>query len=251
MGLNAEISLKLLSFHRGISDEYQALLKFFNIYAYGFGYKLDLLKEVFPDIFVVDFSEGETVMTSRSLYEYHQMEPKETDLKRALQHISTLITREESKPIVLLHAKKDVLSEMDNLKIILVQHRELYLSFDELLQYQYVMRDLTTFTVEQKKRAGMSARIDEALNVYDCVGGLSKRIFRFVLKASASRAEFSLRDIFNREKKKLLIVNYSSFREALSAFIDSNILVEKSGVSKLNLNKKELAEIISIIDKSE
>ncbi|KAI5190089.1 hypothetical protein NEMIN01_0874 [Nematocida minor] len=249
MDMNADISQKLLSFHRDISDEYQSLIETFNIYAYGYGYKLDILKEVFQSVFVVDFSEGETVMTSRNLYEHFEMEPKETDLKRALQHISTLVRREDVKPIVLLNAKKDTLDKIENLKVILVQHRELYFSFDDLVQHNYVMRDVTTFIFEEKKRGGISTKIDEALNVYDCVGSLSKKIFRLTLKAAASRAEFSLREIFNKEKKRLLIINYSSFREALSAFIDSHILVERSGMAKLNLNKKELAEIIALMDK--
>ncbi|KAH9386180.1 origin recognition complex subunit 2 [Nematocida major] len=251
MDRNAEISQSLEAFHRSIADEYVELVKTFNVYAYGFGYKLGILKDVFSDIFVVDFSDGETVITSRNLYEYYCMEPKETDLKRALEHISKLVSRDTTKTVVLVNAKKDAIGKLENLRVVLVQHRELYMSFDDLLEFNYVMRDFTTFISEQKKSSGKSARVDEALNVYDCVGGLSKKIFRLIIKAAASRAEFSLRDIFNKEKKRLLIVQYNSFREALAPFVDSNVLLERSGVSKLNLTKKELAEVISLVEKDD
>ncbi|OAG29811.1 origin recognition complex subunit 2 [Nematocida sp. ERTm5] len=248
MDLNSTLSKKLLDFHRAISNEYHSLLEYFNLYIYGYGYKIDLVKELFPDIFIIDFQEGESVVTTRNLYEYYELEPVETELKQALRHINALLTREKAKPIAIMNLRKDVLDRTENLKMIVIQHRELYLSFDELLQYNFVMRDFTTFIAEEKKRPGISTRIDETLNVYDCVGVLSKKIFKLALKAAATRIEFSLRDIFNKEKKKLLIVNYSAFREALSAFIDSNILVEKNGVAKLTLTKKELSEIIGILD---
>lgn len=249
MDVNAEISKKLVSFHKEIEEEYNQLIETFNIYAYGYGYKLDVLKDIFPGIFVIDFLDAETVMASRSLYEHFSMEPRETDLKKALRHINSLIRRDSARPIAILNAKKDTLDKIENIKVVLIQHRELYFSLDDLAQYNYVMRDLTTFVFEERKRAGISVKIDETLNIYDCVGSLSRKIFRIILKAAASRAEFSLREIFNKEKKKLLIVNYSSFREALSGFIDSNLLIEKSGIAKLNLNKKELAELISVIEK--
>lgn len=249
MSSNAEISRKLEIFHKEVGEEYDWLLSTFNIYAYGYGYKLDVLRDIFPGIFVIDFLDVETVMTTRSLYEYFSMEPQETDIKKALRHINSLVRREETKPIVVLNGKKEIVDKIENIKMILIQHRELYFSLDDLVQHNYIMRDLSTFIFEERKRAGISVKIDETLNVYDCVGNLSRKIFRLVLKAAASRAEFSLREIFNKEKKKLLIVNYSSFREALSSFIDSYILVEKGGMAKLNLNKKELAEIISLIEK--
>ncbi|KAI5134719.1 origin recognition complex subunit 2 [Nematocida ausubeli] len=250
MDLNSTLSQKLLEFHRAIKDEYLSLIEVFNLYIYGYGYKIDILKEVFPDIFIIDFHESESVITTRNLYEHYSLEPVETELKHALHHINSLLTREKAKPIAIMNARKDSIEKIENLKIILIQHRELYLSFDDVLQYNFVMRDFTTFIAEEKKRPGISSRIDETLNVYDCVGTLSKKIFKLALKAAATRVEFSLRDIFNKEKKRLLIVNYSSFREALSAFIDSNILTEKSGVAKLTLTKRELSEILAILDKN-
>ncbi|EHY66491.1 hypothetical protein NERG_00131 [Nematocida ausubeli] len=106
MDLNSTLSQKLLEFHRAIKDEYLSLIEVFNLYIYGYGYKIDILKEVFPDIFIIDFHESESVITTRNLYEHYSLEPVETELKHALHHINSLLTREKCKAYCHYECKK-------------------------------------------------------------------------------------------------------------------------------------------------
>ncbi|KAI5188643.1 hypothetical protein NECID01_0256 [Nematocida sp. AWRm77] len=252
MDWNKEISTKLLEFHRGSAEEYRELIKDFNIYAYGYGYKVGLLKEIFPGALEVNMRDTEPIMCARSIYEYFGVPSKENDVKSALLHINSATVREESEKIVILcNARKDILDRMENVKIILVQSRGLGISHDEIIQENFVLRDLSTFIFESKTKSKISTKIDEIINVYDCVGPLSQKIFKLVLKTTASKAEFSLRDLFSKEKKKLLIVNYSAFRESLAGFFDAKILTETNGICKLHLPRKDLAEIIGLLDSEE
>ncbi|KAI5184365.1 origin recognition complex subunit 2 [Nematocida homosporus] len=252
MDWNREISQRLLLFHQGAIEEYRKLLNPFNLYVYGYGYKTDLLKEIFPDSIIVDFSEKDNVLISRDIYSHYNITPSECDLKPTLSDINQHIKRDKvEKVLILINARKDILEHITNFRVVLVQNRDLYISFDELLQYNFIMRDLTTFVFEVDKRPGLSSRIEEVFNIYDCVGPLSKTVFRLVLRRAASKAEFSLRDLFNKEKKKLLIVNYGTFRESLAGFFDAGILVETNNICRLNISKKDLSEILDIIDKTE
>ncbi|OAG29421.1 hypothetical protein NEDG_00554 [Nematocida displodere] len=252
MDWNAKISKKLLAFHQGSASEYCEILKTFNIYAYGHGNKLPLLKELFPTALIVDCKESDFMLVGRSIYEYFNVPPKDTEVKGIIQHVSTVVLdRPEEKMLILLNAKKDLLEVIHSLKVVLVQHREMYVSYNELIQSNFIFRDFSTFVLEEKEQAGKSSKVSEVFNIYDCVGPLSRKIFKLVLRAAASRAEFSLRDLFAKEKKKLLLVSFSSFREALSDFFDSKLLTETSSICKLHLTKRDLAEVIDIIEKTE
>lgn len=251
MDWNKEISERLLEFHRGCAEEYRELIKHFNLYVYGYGRKTELLKEIFPEGLEVDFRDEEVVMAARSIYEYYGITPKESGIKGALHHISREITRESTdKMILLFNAKKELLDRIPNIKTVLVQSRWLGFSHNELVKENYVLRDFSTFIFESKTKSKCSTKIDEIINVYDCVGPLSKKIFRLVLKTTASKAEFSLRELFSKEKRRLLLVSYTAFREALAGFFDAKILTETNGICKLHLPRKDLAEIIDLLDKT-
>lgn len=253
MEWSIEVSCKLLEFHKANIEEYRDLLQEFNLYIYGYGYKLDVLKEIFPQLLVVDFAEDESIIISREVYDFYGIEPKENEVKNALLHIKKHIKRPETdKVLVLINAKKEIALECaDSFRIILMYHRDITLSLNEMVEYNYIMRDFSTFVFRKSKNKGVEAtyRINEVLNVYDCIGPLGKRIFKLALRIAALKGEFSLRELYNKEKKKLLIVSYSTFQEALSGFFDAGILVESNGVCKVNLTKKELGNIIEIICK--
>ncbi|KAI5180359.1 hypothetical protein NEOKW01_0663 [Nematocida sp. AWRm80] len=248
---NSEVSSKLCLFHKENTEEYNSLLDRFNLYLYGYGYKIDMINEVFKDILIVDCLEEEQIVLSRNIYEYYGIEPVESELKSTLIHLDTLVTRENKKTLVLLYVKKDILEGIKNLRLVVLHHRELYISFDELVEYNYTLRDFSTFIAEREKRPEGSSKITEVFNVYDCIGPMSQKIFKCVLKAAASKAEFSLRNLFNKEKKKLLLVSFNSFREALLGFFDAGILIETNNICKLSIPKKDLIEILDIIDKTE
>jgi len=252
MDWNRKIAKKLLAFHRGAAQEYRSLLDSFNLYVYGYGCKRAILREIFPEALEVDFSspDGETPIT-HNLYEYFGRPPKATDTRTALLDINGKVPAREAseKTLVVYGARKEMLEGLSNLKIVLVQSKDQGISHGDIVAEGYIMRDLSTFVLESGEKTGVSSKIEEIINVYDCVGPISKKVFKMFLKAVASRAEYSLRDLFNREKKKLLMVNFSTFREALSPFFDSKIVQESKGICKVNLTKKELGETINWIER--
>ncbi|KAI5171336.1 hypothetical protein NEFER03_0695 [Nematocida sp. LUAm3] len=247
-----EISKRLMEHHRATEEEYKELIKCFNIYAYGYGRKKEILKEIFKDSLVIDFLEDEAII-SRELYEFFEVDPIETEVKQTLLDINRRIKEEHlDKILILFNCRKEVIIEYPlRMRCILVQHRELYISYNELIEKRFILRDFSTFIFEKQKKKGNTMRVSDVFNVYDCVGPLSKKVFRLLLKVAAKKVEFSLREIFSKEHKRLLLVSYDAFKEALIGFFDAEILIEKDGVCKINVTKKELADIIDIISKTE
>lgn len=236
------MSAALLSFHEGIKEEYNALLAVFNIIFYGYGDKREVLGSIFGTALIVDCRDDIAEIEDQ-IYSYYEI--SRVNRRDMLLQIGKTVGREDGRVLVLLnyHSSFISLNGSDNLKIIItIEGNCDKISLTDTLLNNFVFRDLTTLIKPSKHKVD---RNEKVLELYNCLGPRSKKAFKAVVE-EGTRQKVSLSKVFNREKRNLLIMSYSVFKELLIEFYDHKILKDCDGHVKISLNKKEL---LALLDK--
>lgn len=249
-----ELSVRLIQFHRETAEEYRSILKWFNLYIHGYGCKQKILDEIFPKAYKLDLRGGEIITANRMLYDYFSVPAKGYSLVHALTQINNCITGKESKILILYNATKEIIPYLGKIKTVIVHHKSLHLPYTEFLTRNFIMRDLTTLEPEAEETDRVTDRVEEVMNVYECVGPLSQRIFKILVGNAVRNQKMSLHSVFQAHKRSLLLVSFSAFRAALNDFFDGKIITEKeSGVQFLGLSLRGLKRVfgkLTVISKS-
>lgn len=246
-------SSRLLAFHRDNAREYNELLGYFNILFYGQGPKAGALSLVFPSALLVDCGAETRAQIDEKVREYYglSLETEGTrSVRSTLAEANALFaSREESAFIVVLMNYNPLslpLRGLPNLRIAVTMEQDFWkMAHEDLLEYNLVARDLTTCAGLRGKapRPGQGDKVAQAMSVYECAGPRAQKIFRLLAKESLAERDVSLRRLFEREKKRLLIVSYSVFRNSLVEFYDHGVVSDKSGLCRIKLAKRDLLQL--------
>lgn len=240
-----ELSARLLQFHRDTAEEYRNILKWFNLYIHGHGCKRKVLDEVFPKAYKLDLQDEEIITANRMMYEYFKVPALGFSTISALIQINKCITGSESKILIVYNATREIFPYLGRIKTVIVHHKGLYLPYTEFLSRSFIMRDFSTLENEAEERDRITDKVEEVLNVYECVGPLSQRVFKILLRNALKRQKLSLQSVFQAHKRYLLLVSFSAFRAALNDFFDGKIIAEKgSGIQFVGLSQKALKRIL-------
>jgi hypothetical protein len=240
----------LLDFHRAVSKEYREILKRFNILFYGVGRKNRLLEEIFPGSLILDGSLSGQEM-SHATCEYFGTEPRTgRGMRDTLEKVNGLFKSRRNKKVIVImgYEKCDLcLRGLDNLRMVVTMEASFNkFPHEDLVECNFVCRNLSTLEAARRER-GRRDKAEEAMNIYRCVGPRAQKVFKLVVAEALSGTGISLQKLFEREKKRLLIMRFSIFRNALLEFYDGKVLDDRDGVTRVHLSKRDLLKLRELL----
>ncbi|EJW04246.1 hypothetical protein EDEG_01478 [Edhazardia aedis USNM 41457] len=254
----------LEKFHLDRKKEFRIILKEYNILFYGYGNKENILKKLFPREFLLNCFLYKTneIISSIRLYLTKKLKIKKkkhiklNDFDFFMQIDDYLEGTNNKIILLLLNFDRNLyhLIDIKNIKIIgTLEKIDHEISKTDLLNYNFVLYDLTTF--EPYKDELLSVQIEADFDQVECtkkvINNVSKNVqntFSHLLNAFKEERSFNMKQLQENVGKRILARNASAVIDILKEFIDHEILKKINETEyTILLNSSEICEIISYL----
>ncbi|KAI5176143.1 origin recognition complex subunit 2 [Pancytospora epiphaga] len=236
---NIKENTALLDFHISCSQEFDYILKEFNILFYGYGSKHALLELLFPDaiIFNLKLQNLSSVVEDLVLSGYH------TKSKATIRDIDEWLGRNKKTLILILinfdFGLKD-LQGLENIQIVgTMESIDMECTLKDIEDFNFLLRDLTTFVDYSDEVLDVEIRSDKVLSVQRVVSNVPQRVatlFRDLVELGSC----TINELYNNVKKQMMLTRKDTIENLLREFIDHGIVKIKDNTNiVLNLNKEE------------
>lgn len=237
----------LVAFHKSCADEFREILKKFNILFYGFGSKANLLVEIFGEakIFNMHFH------TATSLIDELVISGNFSSQCRTVGSLDKeLLERGEEMILILLNFRFDLPGLADAKAIHLIatiEDTNYSFLMDDILRYNFVFRDLTTFENYTEETADMelrSKKVEDTIQIINNVSQNARRVFYELMKLG----NCSSVDLFNKVKVPLMLSRRTSLMNLLVQFVDHEIIKIRDRCQiQIHLNSKERKAVLDFM----
>lgn len=241
------LNKKLLSFHLNCQDEYNTLLNDYNLLFYGYGNKETIISQLFPSslVFNMRFSSIDSII--------EECEQNLTNNKKfsTLKDLDSFLTKKCKKMIFALLNFDFNCTEFENLKSIkiigTIEDIEFTFTQNDLLKYNFILRDLTTFEDYTDDIIHFDVIDDKIQNAKMVIGNLSpkpKIVFTELLKLG----NCSVNTLFDGVKSLLFLSKIQTLLDLLREFIDHKIIKLVGNNISINLTESEKKSVLEILE---
>jgi len=233
----------LLDFHKRCIQEYNFLLESFNVLFYGYGCKKKLLSEMFPDakIFNMLFYSPKSIADDLALEGYYSK--ANASIMKIDEH---LYEKGQSLLLILLNFTLNE-SEFKNLKAMkiigTIENINFRFEFADLVGYNFILRDLTTFENYNEETMDMEIETSNVASVLSILSNLSEKS-RFVFLELVKIGNCPTSQLFDAVKKTLMLNKISTVTDLLSEFVDHNVIKFSKGIIEINVNAEDRKKIL-------
>lgn len=241
---------ELIMFHERCRPEFYEILKSFNILFYGYGCKDALLARMFPEgrRYNMKFSSPRAVAEDLLLDGVHK------GRGTALEDIDkSLSARGKTLLLILLNFKPEgrEFRHLRAIKLIAtLEDVDFRFSLDDLAEFNFVLRDLTTFEDYTEEIFDMditSSRAGSVLMVVKSLSQKSKLVFREVLRLG----NCTLGEIFDVVKRPLLLSKQVSVVDLLHEFVDHKIIKVAENKIEIKLSEDDRKRVLESLMKDD
>lgn len=235
----------LLSFHWACHPEFLAILDSFNLLFYGYGCKNKLLGQMFPQAkkFNMKFTTVKDIVEDLLFEGLHDKDTTSLkDIDESLRNAGKSVT------LILFNFKfsDTVFKDLKAIRIIAtIENIDFGFETKDLLEFNFILRDLTTFENYTEELIDIdltSSAADNAFSIHRNLSNRSKLLFIELLKLG----NCTIGQIFDGVKKTLMITKQSAVIDLLHEFIDHNIIKIAENSIKINLKKDEIAQVLRL-----
>ncbi|ELA42552.1 uncharacterized protein VICG_00304 [Vittaforma corneae ATCC 50505] len=234
---------KLLKFHESCAQEYNELLKHFNLLFYGYGCKEKILERLFPKAkrFNMRFSSPKSIAEDLLLQGYGSS-PESTinDIDNWLASRGMMLC------LVLLNFRVEnrEFSSLKNIKIIAtIESIDIKFELEDLETFNFIFRDLTTFEDYEEDTIDIELlenRVQNVLMVLNNLSAKSKAAFKALLKQGSCTTH----TLYDAVKKDLFLTKSASLIDLLKEFVDHKIIKIHENRIIIFLNKQEVKKVL-------
>lgn len=237
------MSNELFSFHQSCKTELNELLKHFNILFYGYGSKLNILNELFPDavVFNMHFQSVKNIVEELVIAGYgshRAVTIKDID--------DWLVSKCKKMTLVLLnfHFGSIDFLELENIRIVAtIEGIDIEFDFEDVERHNFIFRDLTTFEDYEDEVLGIELRDSKVHNAKMVLNNLSVKS-RAVFKALLKLGNCTVGDLFDSVKKELFLTKYTSIIDLLKEFTSHKIIRIDENMIKIGLSKSDVSKLL-------
>lgn len=244
------MNTKLLKFHQNCKEEYDALLKSFNLLFYGYGNKEVLLSQLFTDAFIFNMR----FCTIDSILEEVSEEILNKKQAKTLHDLDSYLMSKNKRITFILLNFNFSLKEFENLKAIeliaTIETVDFDFTQDDLLKFNFLLRDMTTFEDYTDDIVSSEIMNNRIQNVKLIFGNLSKKPkFAFLELLKLGNCTFNT--LFDTIKNQLFLSKVQSLNDHLREFIDHKIIKVKGDSIVINLTDFEKKSLLEILNEKE
>lgn len=247
MGNPVSINQKLLDFHRKCLPEFKYILKEFNLLFYGYGCKMKILNELFPDALHYNMRFS----TTRDIIDDLIMHGYSNKAKDTLQDVDKFLGKEGKRIELVLRNFNFNDIELTNLKNIslISTFEDLNFQFtqEDLVLYNFILRDMTTFenyTEETMEMELGNSKVENTLLILKNTSDKSLVVFKELLQLG----NCSLNQLFDKVKKSLMITKIVVVKELLHEFIDHRVIKIQENNIDIFLKKNEIQSVLKALN---
>lgn len=252
----------LEQFHKDNAKEYNLILEDFNILFYGYGCKSRIIDKLFPRSIVLNchnmnINDITTSLKNQIIKSIRPKNPAKYTLMEIMpfiKAINNLFTRENSFILVLINFRKEFTFLINsNIKVVCtVENVFLDLSQDDIHDYNFIMRDLTTFTPysDEIVDINLDSEIKKLLVVENLLKSVSKKagdLFIATIKTFEVNTRVTFSSLMTKVGKKFLITTLASMKDHLHEFFDHKIFkITNDGGFMIVLGKGDVEKILEM-----
>ena len=236
----------LRQFHLSCKKEYDAILTRFRLFFYGYGCKQSILAELFPSgkIFNLKLQRLADITAELVMAGYH------THASATLLDIDRYAGANGLDLTLILINFDFRLTEiqaLENIRVVgTLENIHFTFEKEQLVEFNFVMRDLTTFenyTDEVGSQALDTDRVPGVLMILESVPKKAQAVFCELLKLRRT----TLTELYEKVKVPLLLRKKQSVVDALAEFVDHDVVKMQNGDTILvKLTKDECEEVLKL-----